>query len=167
MKLRKRDKASDASPGGAALGTLRDKSVMYLDPLEKSIAPTVWIRVSALVLEVKIPIKIQKFPCIGILCRLHPTEVRVTFLPSWLISTRIYYLPAIYLIAAYAHQQCVAAIYFLNISYLTLRTGLLTTLPEPLSRGGKPVCWVKILPLTGVVLLRATVAVEFLRLALV
>ena len=48
-----------------------------------------------------------------------------------------------------------------------LRTsGLLTTLPVPLSRGGSPVCCVRILPLTGVTVFSASV-VEFFRRALV
>lgn len=45
-------------------------------------------------------------------------------------------------------------------------SALLATLPEPLSRGGKPVCCVRILPLTGVPIFTAS-AVEFLRRALV
>ena len=51
------------------------------------------------------------------------------------------------------------------------RSGLRTcfppviTLPEPLSRGGKPVCWVRMRPFTGTAGFIATV-VEFLRRAL-
>ena len=45
-----------------------------------------------------------------------------------------------------------------------LRTsGLLPTLPEPLSRGGSPVCCVRILPLTGAIDFIASVVEFFLR----